>query len=266
MKAGTAMVRRRLVGVAVAAVVSVFGVTGPANATGCSPKLGGTCENGGTCSPNIGGDCDGGSCNGNSGYCGPGGTCSPNISGRCTHGKHHSSGGCFFEADSHADVTQPDTFVGVLGARVVTTDDNNPDSADIHCDLQVNGATVAALDIAGNANGAESGVKQTTFVAHPNDVVTLLTTITDSDESNVSDTFGGASIRPQAPPQEVVELLDDLFFIIDGVFTGVIDPNTCPTLASLHGTYGPITIAADGDVTIDPDPLDLNPIDDCPPY
>jgi hypothetical protein len=270
------MVRRRLIGVAVAAVVSVFGVTGPTNAaTGCSPNAG-SCTNGGTCSPNIYGTCDGGSCspnvggtcdhgacNGNGGYCGPGGTCSPNVSGRCTNGKHHSSGGCFFDADRHAGVTQPDTYVGVLGARVVTTDDNDPDPADVHCDLQVNGVPGSGdtLDVPGTATGVEAGAKQTTFVAHTADVLTLWTTITDSDESNVSDTFGNSGYLP-LPPEEPL----DRYGIIGGVFTGVIDPNTCPTLASLHGTYGPITIAADGDVTFDPDPLDLNPIDDCPPY
>jgi hypothetical protein len=255
------MIRRRLVGVAVAAVISAFGVTGPANATtGCSPNVGGTCENGGTCSPNIGGDCDGGSCSPNiGGYCGPGASCTPNVGGRCTNGKHHSSGGCFFSANSQANVTQPDTYVGVLGARVVTTDNNAPDPADIHCDLQVNGNTVDTLDVAGTAAGVEVGQKTTTFVAHTDDVVTLFTTITDSDESSVSDTFGGPADSFQIPPQAVIDL-------INGVFITYIDPAVCPILRTLAGPYGPITIAADGDVSITPDPLGLNPIYDCDPY
>jgi hypothetical protein len=258
------MVRRRLVGVAVAAVISAFGIIGPpANATtGCSPNVGGTCENGGTCSPNIGGDCDGGSCSPNvGGYCGPGASCTPNVGGRCTNGKHHSSGGCYFDANSQAQVTQPDTYVGVLGARVVTTDNNAPDPADVYCDLQINGVPGSGdtLSVACTATGVEVGQKQTTFVAHPGDVVTLFTTITDCDEPSVTDTFGGPSTDLQIPPQQVIDLLDALFI-------GTIDPLTCPVLASLHGTYGPITIGLDGDITISPDPLGLNPIDNCPPY
>jgi hypothetical protein len=69
------------------------------------------------------------------------------------------------------------------------------------------------------------------------------------------------------PPRIVTDILD----IVDGdiyhAYVSVIDPLVCPKLVGLAGTYGPVTIAPDGDVDV-PDPLDLwdGPMYDCPPY
>jgi hypothetical protein len=160
-------------------------------------------------------------------------------------------GGCTFSANNQDQVTQPNTYVGVLGARVVTTHNNAPYSADVYCELTVNGVYADSLTVPGTAAGVEVGAKNTSFVAASGDVVQLCTTV----NFPTPQTTCGNAITVQVPPQEVIDLLNNTF-----------DPLICPILASLAGTYGPITIDSTGDVTITPDPLGLNPIYDCPPY
>jgi hypothetical protein len=257
------MVRTRLLGVAVAALLSGFGLAGPAaNATtGCTPNFG-TCDAGGSCSPNFG-------------YCGSGASCPANT-GRCVDDNYQSHGGCTFHANNQDMVTQPDTYVGVVAARVTTNHRLTPNPATVTCTVYVNGTPYSPLPwipVQNTPVGVEAGAGPITFVAHAGDVVSLCTKIEYNSGNTPVDEFCGNAIQIQFPPQQVFDLLDTVFAalepafaIIDGVFTGVIDPNTCPTLASLHGTYGPITIGLDGDITIDPDPLGINPIDNCPPY
>jgi hypothetical protein len=193
------------------------------------------------------------------------------------------TGGCYFDADSQATVTQPDTFVGVLGVRAVIQSNGAPDNgSSAECSLQVNGNEVDHLGpIAGPV---AVGAKQTTFVAHAGDVTSLCTTIHWSDNS--STTTCGNSIDLQIPPQAVLDLLDTIFVTIDGVLVTIdnllnpvfdalnnfekdnIDPRVCPVLAGLAGTYpGGIVISSEGDVSIpDPAGLGLTKIWDCPVY
>jgi hypothetical protein len=222
---------------ALAVVIGGFGMLTPANAA---------------CTVNAG-DCQG-DCTVNTGYCGPGASCAVNT-GRCVADTYQSHGGCTFNANSQAQVTQPNTYVGYLAARVTTTHADAPHAATVDCYLYVNGVAVDHLFVAGTPAGVEAGAKTTTFVAAPADVVSLCTTVTYNNGSGPVDTFCGNAITIQIPPQAVIDLLN-----------GTLDPLLCPILASLAGTYGPITIDNTGDVTINPDPLGLNPIYDCPPY
>jgi hypothetical protein len=196
-----------------------------------------------------------------------------------------SVGGCSFDADSQATVTQPDTFVGVLGVDVTILKNGLPDSpSSVECSLLVNGNGVDHLGPIAGPHAV--GAKPTSFVAHDGDVTTLCTTIHWSDNS--SDTTCGDSDNFRIPPQQVTDLLDTVFVTIDGVLVTIddllnpvfdaannfekanIDPVVCPILAALAGTYGQIVIDAQGDVYFvpNPDPLGLGTVKiwDCPPY
>jgi hypothetical protein len=90
------------------------------------------------------------------------------------------------------------------------------------------------------------------FVATATDLVTLCTTVDYG--GGVRDVACTLPVYPQVPPM----CCNDPFEMVDAV--------VCPVLVSLAGTYGPATVAPDGDVRSNPDPFALNPIYDCPPY
>jgi hypothetical protein len=174
--------------------------------------------------------------------------CVPAV-GRCVAGSYQYIGGCSFTADNQDSVTGPDTYVGYLGARVVTLHDGVPAPATVTCDLRVNGGRVDTLSAAGP--GVEAGAKPTTFVAAPfDDVVSLCTTVDYG--GGVTDSECADSVDPNPPPC----CFDPFFY----------DAIVCPVLVALAGTYGPVTVGPDGDVTVDPDPLAIGWLYDCPPY
>jgi hypothetical protein len=196
---------------------------------------------------------------------------------------HTVAGGCYFNADSQGSVTNPDTFVGVLGIRATIFLNNTPDSSDSwgSCSLQVNGGEVDA--ILPTPGPVVVNQKETVFVAHPGDVTSLCTTIHWSDGTTT--TTCGNSIDLQIPPQPVIDLLDSIFVVIDGVLVTIdsllnpvfdavnnfekdhIDPVVCPQLAAHAGNYGGVIITDEGDVLIpDPAGLGLTKIWDCPVY
>jgi hypothetical protein len=158
-------------------------------------------------------------------------------------------GGCSFTAYNQDAVTGPDTNAGYLAVRAITLRDGGPVPARITCDLLVNGAGMDNLSATGP--GVEVGTKTTVFVATATDVVTLCTTVDYG--GGVTDGSCGPAY-PQIPPP----CCDDPFELVDAV--------VCPVLETLAGTYGPVTVAPDGDVRSPPDALALNPIYDCPPY
>jgi hypothetical protein len=171
---------------------------------------------------------------------------------------HYAVGGCFFEADSEAMVTQPDTYVGVLGVAVVSAD---PVASirSAECYFGVNGNEADHLGpIAGPV---PVSAKPTTFVAHDGDVTELCTIVHWSDGDTTDSCQDSTDL--QLPPQQVYDLLDSL----DSVEKANVDPVVCPILAAHAGTYGPFFIDAQGDV-YGPDLLGLGiaKLWDCPAY
>ena len=186
-------------------------------------------------------------------------------------------GGCSFNTDSNQTATQGQNEGVIDATAILLTSANTPDAgASVHCKIQVNGvdAPGTQLDVSANAAGIVQGQAQISFDDQDG---ALPSALCEKDDWSDGDTTGWVcqgSITIQIPPQEVIDLLNSVFDILDGVFNTLnqfeidnVDPVVCPVLKSLAGTYGPITIAADGDVII-PDPLDLglNPFWDCPPY
>jgi hypothetical protein len=161
------------------------------------------------------------------------------------------AGGCTFSANNQDTVTQPNTYVGALGARVVSTTDGPPPAptgATVTCELKVNGNNVDVLVVTGS--GVEVGAKATTYVAAPGDVVSLCTTVAYTNGTSANtDTSCGNSINVQVPPQPVIDLLDAVFTTLDGLEIALIDPIICPLLG--------------GDLVL-PDPIGV--VWDCPPY
>jgi hypothetical protein len=164
-------------------------------------------------------------------------------------GNYSYAGGCTFSANNQDTVTQPDTYVGVLGARVVstTTTPPGPAAATVTCELKVNGNTADSLVVSGS--GVEVGAKPTTYVAATGDVVSLCTTVEYAADATATDTSCGNSINVQVPPQQVIDLLDGVFTTLSDLEIALIDPIVCPILG--------------GDLVL-PDPIGV--VWDCPPY
>ncbi len=123
------------------------------------------------------------------------------------------------------------------------------DAGSLRCYITVNGSDVGA-DV--EVNGPGANAERISFAAADTDSVQICW------EGSGIPSGCADSTHTQVPPQAVIDLLDSIF-----AQTALLDPLICGHLASLAGSYGPITIGSDGDVTL-PDPIGL--VWDCPPY
>lgn len=173
-------------------------------------------------------------------------------------------GGCDFSTDRQQAVTG-DQNVGVIFDHSATTDPAHaPTGATVECWIVVNGVKVDSTDLVASGFGVQSNYKQISFAAGDGDSVQLCQSVTYADgttEPPCDEPCGGGEC--QIPPPLVTQLLN----LPNDLVIQYVDPEVCPRLAKLAGTYGPITVTADGDVYV-PDPLVLfgGPIYDCPPY
>ena len=137
-------------------------------------------------------------------------------------------------------------------------------SATIRCYIAVNGGEASSTP---TGTGVTAG--RLTYSAGDTDVVTFHAEYCTSHGCTTHDY---ETVRQEIPPQEVWDLLFALaetldaalapvFDAITNIEKTVIDPAVCPVLAGLAGTYGPVTINAQGDIFIDGEAFW-----DCPPY
>ena len=172
-------------------------------------------------------------------------------------------GGCFFDANSPAG---SDAYTGVIGDKSVTLTGDWPPApigATVTCWIEVNGVEAPGTrhTYGDLSQPVQYGVDALTFTADPAAWIIECETVAFADGTTLSGcpVEDGKLIDIERGDGLVYEILDDLFY-------RVLDPNVCPVLVQLAGSYpGGVTIAPDGDVYV-PDPLGLGPIYDCPPY
>ena len=184
-------------------------------------------------------------------------------------------GGCVWQADSHAVVTGGQ-FVGVMAESSVTIDGSNaPTGATVECSVYVNDVKQASTDLVTAGYGIQAGARPISFTASDSDIVQLCEDVTYADGSKTPPCNPSECPEVCFPPAPVNDLLNrtglldranDLLNQVNEAEIQYVDPAICPELVKLAGSYGPITIAADGDVTI-ADPFGIfGPFWDCPPY
>jgi hypothetical protein len=176
-------------------------------------------------------------------------------------------GGCFFTADPEPGT---DVNVGVIGDHLSLTSKRYVPpaliGATVTCWVEVNGVEAPGTrhTYGDPSSPVQFGADPLTFTAGADDWVDLCETVVFADGTTQSgcplectgvwDIERGCGVA--------IDLLNEVF----ATETGYVDPAVCPALVAAAGSYGPITIALDGDVYL-PDPLGLwSPVYDCPPY
>jgi hypothetical protein len=151
----------------------------------------------------------------------------------------------------------------------------------ITCTIQVGGATHA--DANNGASASATGTNGFTYlsptlVSYSSPPLTPVYLCTQFNDGSVTyywdDTTGtwttsasstcglaisGGTSDPVFDP--IFDLIDTILDLLTTVEKDVIDPAVCPVLATLAGSYGPITINAQGDIFINGEAFW-----DCPPY
>jgi hypothetical protein len=172
-------------------------------------------------------------------------------------------GGCGFNTDEQATLTGGQNVGVIYDLSVTTTGDVPPLPIDatVTCWIEVNGVEAPHTRYSYSGPGVQAGADRISFAAGDTDTVWECESVTFAD--GTTQVMDCPTPIPPAEVPPVVGLLD----AVNTVFVSYVDPVVCPVLAATAGTYGPITIAPDGDVYV-PDPLalGLSPIYDCPPY
>jgi hypothetical protein len=180
-------------------------------------------------------------------------------------------GGCSYNTDQNDTVTGPDTYVGVVDDASATVDSaGTPVAATVSCQIRVNDVAAPGATFSYSGLGVQAGANSVSLTAAPTDVVDLCQRVVYADLTDtgwVCPTTDRCFVNAPCFPPGVNTLLDLVSGNVNNAFTSTIDPALCPVLAAHAGSYGPVTVAPDGDVYV-PDPvgLGLNPIYDCLPY
>ena len=173
-------------------------------------------------------------------------------------------GGCSYDTQSSPGATER---TGVISdASVTHTPDGLPIGAVVTCKIQVNGVDAPGTSADFPGYGAQAGAQPISFTAADFDVVVLCQQTVYADGTSTDWYCPGATTLP-LPPQWVIDDINLVVGIVNGISVYDVDPHLCPVLAAHPGTYGGITVEPDGDVYA-PDPLELwdGPLYDCPPY
>lgn len=180
-------------------------------------------------------------------------------------------GGCTWDSDSRPGTPSGENL-GVIADRSVTTDANGrPLAATVTCWLAVNGVEAPGTRFGYAGTGVQAGANPITFYASNTDEVDLCYSVLFADNTTTGD-WCFAVLTIQIPPQAVWDLLDAVFAAVNdaegcNASHDECSP-VCPRLQLLAGTYGPVTIGPDGDVSV-ADPLGVgldSPVYNCPPY
>ena len=167
-------------------------------------------------------------------------------------------GGCSFDS---ALTVNSDQVQGVISDTSFTAGPTGlPTGATVECWILVNGVKVDSTDLVASGFGAQANAKPVSFTLGPFDIYDVCRSVVYADGS--TDPCDLCTLCFFFPPRDVTALLD----ILDHLEAHYVDPNICPKLVKVAGTYGPVTIAPDGDVTVT-DPLGfVGLVWDCPPY
>lgn len=184
-----------------------------------------------------------------------------------TAGDTLHGGGCGFNTDQQQAVTAGQNVGEIYEDSATLGPDHKPTGATVECWIAVNGVKVDSTDLVASGFGVQANAKQISFAAGDADFVMLCQTVTYADgsvEPPCDEPCGGAEC--QFPPQWILDLLNAAFTTVNDAEIAYVDPAVCPQLVKLAGSYGPITVTAEGDVFV-ADPFGLAGKEyDCPPY
>jgi hypothetical protein len=153
--------------------------------------------------------------------------------------------GCHFSANNGALLTGGnDTFTGASSGYVLLDDQG---THTLRCYIAVDGSEVASTPT-GSGTGSVTTSGSVTYTTSSSDVDLCI-------EIDGATTSCGDAVITQVPPQEVVDL-------VENINIGLVDPLGCPLLAALSpGIPGIVDISPEGDVHTAGSSLR-----DCPPY
>lgn len=171
-------------------------------------------------------------------------------------------GGCDWVAPE--DPTAPGDHSGVMYVHTTTTGrDGLPIGATVTCKLQKNGVDVPGTTFAASGDGVQVGYGPVSYTI--DDIFDYVgacqrTVYADGTDTGWSCEDGNLVLYLIPPPYQQAPQE------VDNIIETYLDPSACPVLAAHPGSYGPVTIGDDGDVSV-ADPLALiGLVYDCPPY
>lgn len=175
------------------------------------------------------------------------------------------SGDCGFNAVNQETLTGPDDWRGEVYLYAVLTHPDpaaGPVSASVTCYVMVDGVPQPGTRITMPATGAVAAAGVVRYQAREDQWVDLCMEVDFLSDDTPTEYIGcGSMTPPQLPPQEIVDLVNEVFDTVDEVMIQVVDPFVCPGLGAHAGTYGPVTVTQGGDVYVGTDLYW-----DCPPY
>jgi hypothetical protein len=169
--------------------------------------------------------------------------------------------GCSFESVAQQTVTgSPEAYVAALYG-IAVFDDNG--SHTLRCYVTVNGVEVASTNL-------ERGVSVVVAAGTRSYDAASDAGVEICTEVDGVTTSCAVSAPTQIPPQEVVDVVDDVFEIVtdllttcDGCNGPLLETVLCPVLQSLApGLPGVVDVKPDGDVAL----AVVGPLFDCAPY
>ena len=153
--------------------------------------------------------------------------------------------GCGFRSVQQDDATGQN-YEGVAYGYIAHAEGGE---VSIRCAIEVSGSEVTSTP-PGTGTAFASTAGRVTFAAADTEVVTMCAWVVVHGVARAK--VCSETNRVQIPPQEVIDLINDVFRILnEQIFIPIVDPLICPRLAEREGTYGPVTIGPDGDVSID---------------
>ncbi|MDQ1683902.1 MAG: hypothetical protein QOC82_639 [Frankiaceae bacterium] len=179
-----------------------------------------------------------------------------------------TSGGCGYNSDPTRD--SGTTYAGVIYDISVTRDTFGlPIGATVSCKIQVNGVDAPGTTFSYSGYGVQAGADPISFEVPDVDPVKLCQRTVYADGTDTGWACQGGAELP-FPPQQWIDAINFVVGVVNDIVAWDVNPYACPILAAHAGTYGPITIDAQGDVFINgiPDPLLLGlngQLNDCSP-
>ena len=173
------------------------------------------------------------------------------------------AGGCRFDTGQQQTLTGNSNVGFISDLSVTRGADGMPIGATVSCAISVNGVIDQNTISNYSGPGVQAGINTISFTAADVDWVALVYRVVYADGTDTGWVYPCLDCGGW-PPQVVFDVLD----LVNGVVIAFVDPQVCPVLAAHPGAYGPIAVAADGDVYVN-DPLGIfagSPIYDCPPY
>jgi hypothetical protein len=138
----------------------------------------------------------------------------------------HIWGGCFLDVNQ----SDPQHMSGVIGDVSATVDASGaPTAATVSCSVVVNGVEAPGTRFSYSGNRVQAGADAVSFAATDSDIYWMCEQDVFADNTSVTKC---PSIQDaQLPPQDVVELLNILFYDAD--------PIVCPELKALAAATAP---------------------------